>query len=441
MATVGRVGIGNGNGNGNESGPGPGSGSLPVPVPVPVPGSGPPSGSLSPGVPLGLYVHFPFCGVHCPYCDFAVEVRAEIPHQDYADAVIAEIGARRSWFAGAGPLQSIYFGGGTPGLWRAEALAQVIDAGCAAFAVPPDGRAALEITVEANPGEVDLPHLAALARAGVNRLSLGAQSFDDGQLRRIGRNHVAAAIPAAVAAARSAGIDNLSLDLMFGLPGQTQDGWRREIDAALALAPEHLSAYALTIERGTPFGALDRAGRLPRPDDEAVAAMFAWGRQAFAAAGLTPYEVSSYARPGRRARHNSLYWQVAGAAYLGVGASASSFRPLADGTGWRFANPRATATYLRAVAAGGGSPAPVHPEKRQPNDLENEALWLGLRTSDGVDRAAHRRRYRRDPTDGRAAEIAACLQAGWLAVDEAALRLTDAGVLYADEVASRLWRE
>jgi oxygen-independent coproporphyrinogen-3 oxidase len=399
----------------------------------------PDSGTLAPGVPLGLYVHFPFCGVHCPYCDFAVEVRAEIPHDEYAGAVIAEIGARRSWFAGAGALQSIYFGGGTPGLWRADALARVIDAGCAAFGAA--DRRALEITVEANPGEVDQAHLAALARAGVNRLSLGAQSFADGLLRRIGRSHGAAAIPAAVAAARAAGIDNLSLDLMFGLPAQTQDDWRRDVDAALALAPDHLSAYALTIERGTPFGALDRAGRLPRPDDQALAAMFDWGRQAFAAAGLAPYEVSSYARPGRRARHNSLYWQVAGAAYLGVGASASSFRPLADGTGWRFANPRATTTYLRAAASGKGSPAPVQVERRQRADLENEALWLGLRTSDGVDRAAPRRRHGRDPTDGRAAGIARCLQAGWLAVDEGQLRLTSTGVLYADEVASRLWRE
>ncbi|HET6147818.1 MAG TPA: radical SAM family heme chaperone HemW [Polyangia bacterium] len=412
------------------------------PAPAPAPDPSPVgAGALRHGVPLGLYVHFPFCGVHCPYCDFAVEVCADIPHDAYAGAVIAEIDARRAWFAGAGPLQSIYFGGGTPGLWRADALARVIDAGCAAFGISREGRAALEITVEANPGEVDQPHLAALARAGVNRVSLGAQSFDDGQLRRIGRNHAAAAIPAAVTAARAAGIDNLSLDLMFGLPGQTPDDWRRDVEAALALAPEHLSAYALTIERGTPFGALDRTGRLARPDDEAVAAMFDWGRRALAAAGLAPYEISSYARPGRRARHNSLYWQVAGAAYLGVGASASSFRPLADGTGWRFANPRATATYLRAVAAGAGSPAPVHVERRSRDDLENEALWLGLRTSEGVDRAAHRRRYGRDPGDGREAAIAACLQAGWLAVGETELRLTPAGVLYADEVASRLWRE
>jgi len=399
-------------------------------------------GALAPGVPLGVYVHFPFCGVHCPYCDFAVEVREQIPHDAYADAVVAEIGARRAWFAGAGALQSIYFGGGTPGLWRADALARVIDAACAAFdASDPSARAALEITVEANPGEVDEPHLAALARAGVNRLSLGAQAFDDRLLRAIGRNHDAAAIPVAVAAARAAGIDNLSLDLMFGLPGQELDDWRRSVDAALALAPEHVSAYALTIERGTPFGALDRAGKLPRAGDDAVAAMFQAGRQALAAAGLAHYEVSSYARPGRRARHNGLYWQAAGATYLGAGASASSFRPLADGGGWRWANPRATATYLRAARAGGGSPAPVHVERRSSGDLENEAVWLGLRTVDGVDRAAHRRRYGRDVLDGREAGVAACLQAGWLVVSDACVRLADSGWLFADEVATRLWRD
>lgn len=403
------------------------------------PAADPAAGALAPGVPLGVYVHFPFCGVHCPYCDFAVEVRAEIPHDEYADAVVAEIEARRGWYAGAGALQSVYFGGGTPGLWRADALARVIDAACAAFAA--DDRGALEITVEANPGEVDEPHLAALARAGVNRLSLGAQAFDERLLRAIGRNHDAAAIPAAVAAARAAGIDNLSLDLMFGLPEQSLDDWRRSVDAAVALAPEHVSAYALTIERGTPFGALDRKGKLPRAGDDAVAAMFQAGRAALAAAGLAHYEVSSYARPGRRARHNSLYWQAAGAAYLGAGASASSFRPLAAGGGWRWANPRATATYLRAARAGAGSPAPVHAEHRTPADLENEAVWLGLRTVDGVDRAAHRRRYGRDVLDGRDTGAAACLRAGWLDVSDARVGLSADGWLFADEVATRLWRD
>jgi len=353
--------------------------------------------------------------------------------------VVGEIEARASWFEGAGPLVSIYFGGGTPGLWRPDALARAIDRARGTFGAAPG--ADLEITVEVNPGETDVEQLRALRRHGVNRLSIGVQALDDGLLASLGRNHDAAAGRAAVGAARAAGFDNLSVDLMFGVPGQTLDGWRRAVDEVVdpngALAPEHVSAYALTIERGTVFGARDRRGDLPRPDDEVVAAMFEHARGAFATAGLAPYEVSSYARPGRRARHNQLYWALG--PYLGVGASAASFRPLDDGTGWRFSNPRATEIYLRAARAGQGSPRPRHVERRSARDLENEALWLGLRTAGGVERAAHAARHGRDPLAGREAAVAAAARAGWLSVDDATLRLTPAGVLMADEVAARLW--
>ncbi|HXT95163.1 MAG TPA: radical SAM family heme chaperone HemW [Polyangia bacterium] len=401
------------------------------------PGADVASGALRPGDPLGVYVHFPFCSVRCPYCDFAVDTRAEIPHDLYADAVIAELAARAGWFQGAGPLVSIYFGGGTPGLWRPDALGRVIAAARATFGAPP--AADLEITVEVNPGEVDAVHLRALRAAGVNRLSIGVQALEDRLLVALGRNHDAAAGPAAVAAARAAGFDNLSIDLIFGVPGQTRDDWGRAIEGAVALAPEHLSAYALTIERGTAFGARDRAGDLPRPDDEVVADMFEAARAGFAAAGLSPYEVSSYARPGRRARHNQLYWSLG--PYLGVGASAASFRPLAEGGGWRFSNPRATDVYLRAAVTGGGSPAVRHVERRTASDLENEAVWLGLRTAEGLDRAAHRARHGRDPVAGRESSVAAVVSSGWLVADAQRLRLTPSGVLFADEIASRLWRD
>jgi putative oxygen-independent coproporphyrinogen III oxidase len=396
-------------------------------------GVGPPGdvamGRLRPGDPLGVYVHFPFCGVRCPYCDFAVDTRADIPHDAYADAVIAEIAARRSWYDGAGPLVSIYFGGGTPGLWRPDALARVIAAARTAFGG--SDPAALEITVEVNPGESDEAHLRALRGHGVNRLSIGVQAFDDRLLRGLGRNHDGAAGPACVRAARAAGFDNVSIDLMFGVPGQSFDDWRRAVDTAVGLAPAHVSAYALTVERGTAFGSLARAGRLARPDEEAVAAMFEHARGAFAAAGLAPYEISSYASPDRRSRHNQLYWSLG--PYLGVGASAASFRPLDDGTGWRFSNPRATDVYLRDAA-------PRHVERRSPADLEAEAVWLGLRTAEGIARAVHRARHGVDPTVGRDVEIARAVAAGWLVVDETHVRLTPAGVLFADEVATRLWK-
>ncbi len=401
------------------------------------PGADVSAGALRPGEPLGVYVHFPFCGVRCPYCDFAVDTRAEIPHDAYAEAVVAELAARAGWYAGAGPLVSVYFGGGTPGLWRPDALGRVLEAARAAFGAP--AARDLEITVEVNPGETGAAHLAALRAVGVNRLSIGIQALEDRLLAALGRNHGAAAGPAAVAAARAAGFDDLSIDLIFGVPGQTLDDWRRALEAAVALAPDHLSAYALTVERGTVFGARDRAGALPRPDDEQVAAMFEHARGALAAAGLEPYEVSSYARPGRRARHNQLYWSLG--PYLGVGASAASFRPLAEGGGWRFSNPRATDVYLAAARAGGGSPAVRHVERRSGRDLENEALWLGLRTADGIDRAAHRDRHGNDPLAGREAAAEAAVRAGWLAIDEGRLRLTPAGILFADEIAGRFWRD
>jgi len=386
-------------------------------------------GTLRPGQPLGVYIHFPFCGVRCPYCDFAVDTRAGIPHDGYADAVVAEIAARRSWYDGAGPLASIYFGGGTPGLWRPDALGRVVEAARAAFGNA-DARA-LEITVEVNPGETGEDHLRALRGHGVNRLSIGVQAFDEPLLRGLGRNHDAAAGPACLRAARVAGFDNVSIDLMFGVPGQSFDDWRRAVDTAIGLAPDHVSAYALTVERGTVFGSLARKGRLPRPDDEAVAAMLEHARAAFAAAGLVPYEISSYATRDRQSRHNRLYWSLG--PYLGVGASAASFRPLADGTAWRFSDPRATDVYLRDAT-------PRHVERRTAADLENEAVWLGLRTAAGIDRAVHRARHGVDPLVGRDLEVQRAVAAGWLVVDDVDIKLTPAGVLFADEVASRLWK-
>jgi oxygen-independent coproporphyrinogen-3 oxidase len=406
---------------------------------------------------LGVYVHFPFCSVLCPYCDFAVDTRAEIPHDAYADAVIAELGARARWFraAGGGPaprLESVYFGGGTPGLWRVDALGRVLEAArqelggeVASTAGGQNGRedcgqgGDLEITVEANPGELDDARLAALRAVGVNRLSLGIQSFDDRLLRAIGRNHDAAAGGRAVRAARAAGFDNLSLDLMFGLPGQSMEDWRRSLAAAIALEPEHVSAYSLTIERGTVFGSRVRAGTLHLPEADASAEMQIVGREALRAAGYAQYEVSSHARPGRRAIHNGLTWS--GGAYLGLGASAASFRPLDDGSAWRFTNARATATYLRAVAEGA---PPTHTERRTSADLENEAVWLALRTSEGIDRAAHARRFGADPLDvgpgpGRAAAAAKCAARGWLRITDARIAPTPDGLLFADEMASRLW--
>jgi oxygen-independent coproporphyrinogen III oxidase len=398
----------------------------------------PAQGRLDGARPLGVYVHVPFCRARCPYCDFATVAVDAIPHDEYADAVVAELDARATWFRGdsAPDLRSIYFGGGTPGLWRGEAIGRVISATRRLF----QAEGALEITVEANPGELAPEQAASLVAAGVNRVSLGMQAFQDHLLAAIGRQHGVAAIATAVQTVRAAGIDNLCADLMFGLPGQSMDDWQRSLEALVALSPEHITAYALTVEPHTPFGVQERAGNLQRPDEEQVAAMYERAHQRLQNAGFEHYEISSYARPGRRAVHNTLYWT--GGAYLGVGAAASSFRPLADGTGWRFTNPRSLATYLRSAQAHQGNPMPAQVEQRSAEDLENEGLWLALRTVDGVDRLAHARRYGRDPlADSERARAAEnCAQAGWLQISIERVRLTPAGFLFADEVSARLWR-
>ena len=396
----------------------------------------PSRGASDPSRPLGVYVHFPFCGSRCPYCDFAVAVRSQLPHDEYAEAVLSELSARSRWWDGKAPLASIYFGGGTPGLWRPDALGRVLAGVRQTFS----GGAELEITVEANPGDLDGTILRDLRALGVNRLSFGAQAFQDRLLLRLGRRHEAAAIPRAFEAARAAGFQNLCADLMFGLPGQTMDDWRASLAALCALGPEHITAYALTVEPSTRFGALERAGKLDRPEDDMVAAMYSACHDALADAGYEHYEISSYARPGRRSVHNSLYWTMG--AFLGLGVSASSFRPLANGEGWRFSNPRSVGTYLRSVRAHAGAAPPEEVELRSPAQLEDEALWLGLRMSDGVNRHAHEKRYGHDPLSPpeRAAAAAACAAAGWLEVTPEHLRLLPAGFLFADEVAVRLGR-
>jgi oxygen-independent coproporphyrinogen-3 oxidase len=385
--------------------------------------------------PLGIYVHFPFCGARCPYCDFAVAVRPNIPHDAYADAVIAELCERAPWWKGIDEpkLVSIYFGGGTPGLWRPDALGRVVAETRRLF----PNQADLEITVEANPGEIDEGHLRALRALGVNRLSFGAQAFQDRLLERIGRHHSAASIASAFASARAAGFENLCADLMFGLPEQSMDDWGASLAALCTLAPEHITAYALTVEAGTRFGALDRAGKLARPDDEEVASMYSLCDETLAKAGYEHYEISSYARPGRRAVHNSIYWTMGG--YLGVGVSASSFRPLKNGGGWRITNARAVGAYLQEPRV---AVTPELVEARTAEQVEDEALWLGLRMADGIDRKAHAARYGHDPLAPRerATAAQACVQAGWLEVTPGQVRLTRAGFLFADEVAVRLGR-
>ncbi len=387
--------------------------------------------------PFGVYVHFPFCGQRCPYCDFAIDVRPAVPHERYAQAVCAELRARAAWF-GTAKLVSLYFGGGTPGLWRSDCVGQVIRTVTELFGGSPN---TLEISLEANPGEVSGDHLRALRDEGVNRLSFGVQSFDGRLLEAIGRAHSHQQALDAVPLARTAGFHNVACDLMFGLPGQTMATWESSLKMLAEIEPDHASCYALTVEPFTPFGQLEKKGLLQRPDDDAAADMFQSAQAHLGAAGYSHYEVSSYARPGKQAVHNGLYWSQG--SYLGVGCAAASFRPLRAGGGWRFTNPRATETYLRAAETQDGALAPAQVEWRSPQDLEIEALWLGLRTKGGVDRRLHSQVFGPDPlsTPKRQRAAEALQAAGWLHVDAHRLAPTALGMLFADEIATRFWDE
>jgi oxygen-independent coproporphyrinogen-3 oxidase len=378
-------------------------------------------------VELGVYVHFPWCRARCPYCDFAIAVPrrrdlAGIPHAGYADAVLAELDARAPLYAGR-RLRSLYFGGGTPSLWEPAQLARVVAAVCARFDAAPE-----EITVEANPLDCTPATLGALRAAGAHRLSIGAQSFADPELAFLGRDHDGATAAAAVPAARAAGFAAVSLDLIYGLPGQTLAAFERNLERAVALAPDHLSVYQLTVEPRTPLGAAARAGHPVAADDETGAALFELAHARLGAAGYEHYEVSSYARPGRRAIHNALYWT--GAEYLGLGNGAHSLWRDGDGGGLRWAAHRSVVRYLAGRPSADPRACDLVAEVT-PQDaaaLRDDLVWLGLRTADGIPREL--------VAGGR--PLADLVAAGFVSVDGDRVRPTARGLLFADELGARL---
>lgn len=402
--------------------------------------------------PFGVYVHFPYCRRRCPYCDFAVAARRTIPHARYQRQVQAEIADRAGLFAGRRAV-SVYFGGGTPSLWAPESVAAVREAALRAF--PPPAGVSPEVTLEADPTDLSREGLAALRAAGVTRLSLGVQSLRDERLRALGRLHSAAQALAAVAAARAAGFDNLSVDLMIGLPGQTREELAGELRGLLALAPEHLSLYQLTVEPRTAYAAAARTGALVLPPDEEQAALYQQVRETLDAAGYQHYEISSFARrdpDGRdlRAVHNRLYWTSG--EYLGLGVSAHSFRRLGSGDGGggeRFGNQRGVESHLKLWAPHAaappqrftpceGAPGLGIYEHHDPEPLAREALWLGLRALDGLSCARFEEQHGYDPRQRHAQVLDRLVARGLLEVSGDRLCLSARGALFADEVGAAL---
>jgi oxygen-independent coproporphyrinogen-3 oxidase len=382
---------------------------------------------------VGVYLHVPFCERVCPYCDFPVVAARQLGRAEeerYVAALLAELAGRREGFAGR-RLASIYLGGGTPSLLTPDSVARLLAGVRAAFSGDPE-----EVTLEANPSTTERARLAGFRAAGIDRLSLGVQSFDDGTLRRLGRAHRAAESHAFIEAARGAGFSRLSLDLIFGAPGQRLEHVLRDVAAVLAHEPEHVSAYALTLEPGTPFARAVAADKLEVPEDDAAAEMMLALGEALAAAGLARYEVSSWAKPGHAAVHNRRYWQRRPVLGLGLGAHSHEPARLAERFGARSANERALPAYLARIEA-----ARFTPPEREPlaeATARAEAAFLALRTREGLSAALFAAEFGAPPRHFFARAIDEGLAARQLSETVGGdLSLTETGWLFADAVAAR----
>ncbi|HEY5889688.1 MAG TPA: radical SAM family heme chaperone HemW [Acidimicrobiia bacterium] len=317
---------------------------------------------------IGAYVHIPFCSAVCPYCDFAVVAGRDDQLERYLAAVVLEIRRDRPWK----PLDSIYFGGGTPSRMPPSMLGEIISALAEHHGIA----SGAEISLEANPEDFDDSTGDALVESGFNRISFGAQSFDNNILLQLGRRHDANQISRAVDTARTAGFENVSIDLIYGTPGETDRSWLATLDHAVACGPDHVSCYALTVEPGTPLGREVKAGA-PAPDADVQADRFEMADRVLGSAGLSRYEVSNWARPGRECVYNSTVW--AQGEYVAYGNSAHRFRDRV-----RSRNLSRLDGYLAAVEE--GRPAVAAEETALVGaELEIDRLFVGLRRSIGAD--------------------------------------------------------
>jgi len=375
-----------------------------------------------------LYIHIPFCRQKCPYCAFFSQEHTGNDLIRYAGLLHQEMFLAAGKTAPQQGLDSIYFGGGTPSLLDPQQAADLISQAEKLFGLA----AGAEVTLEANPGTIDFQRLADFRQAGVTRLSLGIQSFDDRMLKHLGRIHTALQAREAFSSARRAGFDNIGVDLIHALPGQTGAMWLAELQQAVQLAPEHLSIYGLTIEEGTPFAA-QYAGDSPLlPGEDLAAEMFEMADDLLAAGGYEHYEIANYARAGFRSRHNSGYWKRDG--YLGLGAGAHSF--LRDtGFGTRFSNAADLNEYSTALHNGVSPRRDTMSLARE--DAMAEYLFLGLRMSDGVLSIPFEKEFGAGLNDVFGQEIATLLEQGLLMEDTCGIRLTRRGMLLSNQVFQR----
>ena len=398
---------------------------------------------------VSAYIHIPFCIRKCLYCDFASYPGKEHFFQPYVEAVRAEIRRAAELFPDA-RIPTIYFGGGTPNLLAPEQLESILDEVKRCFRVAEDA----EITTEANPGVAgcqlpvaskpprpsgpvplrkgDSPEnreghstIRNLCEVGFNRLSLGVQSFHDNELRALGRVHTAEEAIRSFRDARESEFENISIDLMYGIPEQTLESWRETWDGALDLGPEHISLYSLTVEEGTPFWDMCQAGNLQLPGNDIEADMYEEAIRVLTGAGFVHYEISNFARPGFECRHNITYWR--NEPYFGFGSGAASY--LCD---VRAMNMRSVEEYIRRIESG---QSPVESEEQlAQRESMGETMFLGLRMLRGVDVNAFIRRYGISPDEAFPAEIANLMERGLIEKADNCIRLTHIGLLLANDV-------
>ncbi len=384
----------------------------------------------------GIYLHIPFCKSRCSYCGFATDVwRSSEAVERYVDALCTEIYA---FDAGSGPpwstlvhlvrtgpkdriaADTIYFGGGTPSLLEPPQVENVVNAINSKFDISND----VEITMEMNPATVTSESLAAYRNLGVNRASFGVQTFDDHALKLLARGHDANDARATFLMLRDAGFDNVSFDLIAGLPGQTLDMWQRNLAEAIAMSPQHLSLYLLEIHEGTPLAEQVRSNRQPTPDPELAAEMYEVMLDRLAAAGYEQYEISNFSKPGYESRHNTKYWTLD--PVFGFGVSAHSFD-----SAERYANERDTAKYVDLIE--NETSAETH---RETIDIASEYVFLGLRLEDGMDLRQYTERFGEDLRVKYRDEIERLSDSGLIDINDTRLKLTRKGKLFSNEVFS-----
>ena len=391
--------------------------------------------------PLSLYLHIPFCSLKCRYCDFNSYAGLKELVEPYVGALIAEMGLWAG-FARGRPVPTVFFGGGTPSLLPIEQVERIMTALRERFALAPGA----EVTLEANPGTVDRAHLRALESLGVDRISFGVQSFFDDELAALDRIHTAAEAEEAYRWAREAGFRRVNLDLIYGLPQQPIERWQASLERAIALAPDHMSLYALTVEEGTKLAYDVEHGSVAEPDGDAQAEMYEWSQGRMAAAGYRQYEISNWARPGQECSHNLVYWRNGD--WLGLGAGAHSHV-----AGCRFADVYSPRRYVELMreAESAGPPESgelqallrsmrqvTYVEEPRPELARADTLIMGLRLNEGVSLAEFGRRFGEGADEGFAPAFEELAGLGLLERANGRIRLTERGRLLANEVFTRL---